>query len=324
MINVDSQWSLQHTMIVLVCIVLLLVAYPALLILAHDLPNLPKLSPRRLFDPVGPPLFPFENVTLAFIFVSGFVSVYAALFGKEAKYQYILITTLLATTGYGLGIYLINKLYPLSISRLHSPACAGLDSQCYPYIAHGLIMLFSASISTIISERLLHRLAGRDVFGYPRARFRSATLWVPLYLIAPILLYPIVLLFSRHLSTLTVLHFDWLFESIQSHFVYWDLVLSATFIVIFLAGFISFFVRGAKTNFFVLASICSLIFYSAALFGDVWVSSLTSRKAVCAPGVSLACPPAFERGVLLALAITWAIVLAGRLLGANKLYEQVN
>jgi hypothetical protein len=96
-------------------------------------------------------------------------------------------------------------------------------------------------------------------------------------------------------------------------------------IIIFIAGFKSFFVRGAKTTFFLIASICSIMLYFVALFGDIWISSLISRKMACASGVSsLSCPPIFELGILLALAVTWAIVLAGRLLGADKLYEQVN
>lgn len=310
---------------IFICVVLFFLGYPSFLMTVHDLPNLPSLGFRRLLDPVGPLTFPFEELALAPIYILLVILVYTFLFGREARRQFILVATALAVIIYAAGIYLIADTSPIQIYRLHI-SCAPNGLSCYPYLAHGIVILFATALSMIFSERILLRWAGRNVFGYPATRFPTRNFVLLACLLSPMALYPLMLVLFDELGVW--LHVSQNALPQQSHAAYVEA--PATFIVAVLSSFaiaVGCLRYNSRYRIAGLIALVTIALFYTLIFLDLHLSGLSGRRLACLGKSSSVCPSHWERGGLLVLSFVWATVLIERgfrYFGQSTIYQSGN
>ncbi len=290
--------------------VLFLLGYPSFLMIVHDLPSLPSLGLRRLFAPVGPLVFPFEELALALIYILCFILGYTFVFGRHARRQFILLSTALALIGYAAGLYLIAGTSPMQIYRLHT-SCTPDGLSCYPYLAHGIVILFATALSMGFAERMLLRWAGRNVFGYPATRFPARSFALLACLLSPMAVYLLILMILDELFIL--LHVSENTVPEQSYAFHSETLAALAVAVLSSFIFAMGFVRN-NWKYRMAGSIACLtiVLFCILVFLDLHLSGLSGRKLACLEKGSSVCPSHWERGGLLVLSFVWAIVLIER------------
>jgi len=293
--------------------VLFLLGYPSFLMIVHDLPSPPSVGFRRLLEPVGPLTFPFEELALALLYILSFILGYTFLFGRAAKYQFILISTVLALIGYTAAIYLIGHTSPMQIYQLHI-SCVSGGLSCYPYLVHGIVILFATALSMIFTERMLLRWANRDAFGYPLRRFPARNFALIACLLGPILIYPSLLMLLNDPSSVADFRAN-IFTAPVSSFhstvadfaaVFATSLFSALALTMVSTG------NNRKSGLVALIILLTVAIFYLFVYLDIYFSGAGGRRFACIDRGLHACLSYWERAWLLALAFGLSTILIER------------
>lgn len=208
------------------------------------------------------------------------------------------------------------KIYQRHISCLPD----GLS--CYPYLAHGIVILFATALSMILVERFL-LWTGRNVFGYPTVRFPVRNFGLIFCLVSPIAVYPAVSM----LLTEPTSFFDFstaIFTAPRSSaYVGLAAALATTaFSTIILASLVANNRR--RYGVFALVASMTLILFYFFFYVDVFVSGSSARRIVCHAERLQACLSYLERGVLLSFAFICSTIMVERVIrnfGQSAIYQ---
>ena len=291
-----------------------LLAYPAVLIIVQDFPDLSRFDLKQYLNLISLAYFSFEGVVLSSGFILIFLSVLTLLFAKQARLQFVILASILSMLGYSFGTILIANVYPLSFYREHFHSCRADLPICYPPLVHGYVMTFSVILAIILSEHLLYGLLKHKVFGRSPVRFGVRDVSYIFYLLLPIVANPAFIILAEIFPNWGEFRINRFFESTRiPYFSYQSQLLTLSFLVTYMTVFTWIFVKKKKAYFFLAVSILSYALYNLGTYLDLSGFLLVIKHSSCHSDGSSDCLTSIELGVLFCLSATCSIAIVERL-----------